>query len=370
MVEDRCPLNLIPDIPVSLLRNPDFVRFAERFPLTRPIARSEAHALFDICAGFVYAQTLFACVRLKLFEALAEEPLEEAALARRIGLEAPMLRRLLIASSALRLTKKRGENRWGLGRLGAAVLASPGLSAMVEHHAVLYRDLLDPVRLLKGQKDTGLSVYWPYAHSENGASIEEGPAGGYSKLMSATMPAIAKEVLEAVPLHRYKCLMDAGGGDGAFLAEAGERATHLRLMLFELPAVAKLAREMFQKTGLALRVQVFEGDLKRPALPSGADLISLIRIVLDHDDASALKILSSVRQALPAGGTLILAEPMAETRGAESVGAYFAFYLMAMGRGRPRTKRELTMLLKEAGFARIRERAVCQPLLTRILIAQ
>ena len=40
--------------------------------------------------------------------------------------------------------------------------------------------------------------------------------------------------------------------------------------------------------------------------------------------------------ALPPGGTLLLAEPMAGTPGAEPVGdAYFGFYLLAMGSGRP-----------------------------------
>ena len=43
--------------------------------------------------------------------------------------------------------------------------------------------------------------------------------------------------------------------------------------------------------------------------------------------------------ALPADGTLLLAEPMAGSRGAEPVGdAYFGFYLLAMGSGRPRTR--------------------------------
>ena len=52
-------------------------------------------------------------------------------------------------------------------------------------------------------------------------------------------------------------------------------------------------------------------------------------------------------------GVLLLAEPMMGTPGAETVGdAYFGFYLLAMGRGRPRTPRgfEATML-RIAGFA-------------------
>ncbi len=358
------------DFPARLLRNPKIVRLAEKFPLTRPIARREARALFDICAGFVYAQTLFACVKLGLFEALSEAPLSEEALASRIGLEPDATRRLLTASSALRLTKKFSGNRWGLARLGAAVLSSPGLSAMVEHHAVLYRDLLDPVRLLKGQQATGLSAYWPYAHGDDAAVSAGSAVSDYTKLMSSTMPAIANEILDAVPLRRYKCLMDAGGGNGTFLTAAAGRVPDLDLMLFELPAVAALARERFREAGLQSRVRVFEGDMRRDSLPKGADVITLIRIILDHADGPALDILKSARQALPPGGALIVAEPMAETAGAESVGAYFALYLLAMGGGRPRTKRELKALLKAAGFDRVKEIDIYQPLLTRVLLAK
>jgi demethylspheroidene O-methyltransferase len=92
--------------------------------------------------------------------------------------------------------------------------------------------------------------------------------------------------------------------------------------------------------------------------------------VHDHDDGPALTILRAARQALPPGGTLLLAEPMSGTPGAEPIGdAYFGFYLWAMGSGRPRTAEELEALLREAGFNRVKEIRTRRPLLTRLLIA-
>jgi demethylspheroidene O-methyltransferase len=44
-----------------LVSRPSFRAWAARFWLTRPIARRRARALFDVCAGFVYSQVLFAC---------------------------------------------------------------------------------------------------------------------------------------------------------------------------------------------------------------------------------------------------------------------------------------------------------------------
>ncbi len=61
---------------------------------------------------------------------------------------------------------------------------------------------------------------------------------------------------------------------------------------------------------------------------------------------------------------------MAGTPGAEPVGdAYFGFYLMAMGSGRPRTSDELSRMVRDAGFASVREHGTRRPLLARVLVA-
>jgi demethylspheroidene O-methyltransferase len=81
--------------------------------------------------------------------------------------------------------------------------------------------------------------------------------------------------------------------------------------------------------------------------------------------------LRAARQALPADGTLLLAEQMSGTPGAQAMGdAYFGFYLLAMGRGQPRTRPQLEALLRVAGFGRIRMVRTATPLQTRVLLAR
>jgi demethylspheroidene O-methyltransferase len=80
-------------------------QWAARFPLTRPVARRRARALFDLTAGFVYSQVLLACVELDLFAILAEGPADSRALAHRLALEPEALTQLLEAAEALGLTR-------------------------------------------------------------------------------------------------------------------------------------------------------------------------------------------------------------------------------------------------------------------------
>ena len=136
-------------------------------------------------------------------------------------------------------------------------------------------------------------------------------------------------------------------------------------MLFDLPPVAARAR-----AALGDRVRVFEGDFLADPLPLGAHIVSLVRVLHDHDDESALLALRRAHAALPVGGTLLIVEPMASASGAEPVAdAYFGLYLLAMGRGRARRPDELFALLQAAGFAGARVLKTRRPLLTSVVAA-
>jgi len=118
-----------------------------------------------------------------------------------------------------------------------------------------------------------------------------------------------------------------------------------------LPGVATLAQEKLNTRLGQGRVQCIGGDFFNDPIPTGADIVTLIRVIFDHDDSRVKQLLKSIYQSLPVGGKLLIAEPMADTPELPAMGqAYFGFYLLAMGRGRPRSIQEITNFLSEAGF--------------------
>jgi demethylspheroidene O-methyltransferase len=347
-------------------------RWAARFPITRKISQRRAQALFDLCAGFVYSQVLRACVQLRVFDILFERPHTSVELSRRLSLSVDATVRLLNAAAALRLLERRRDGRFGLSVLGAALVGNPAIATMVEHHSLLYRDLRDPVSLLRGRRSekTALAGYWPYAGAERPAALSSEQVADYSALMSASQPLIASDVLDVCPLDGRRCLLDIGGGEGAFLVAAAARSPTMRLVLFDLPAVAERARNQLAQARLAHRTTVVGGDFFTDPLPYGADLVTLVRVVHDHGDAAVLALLRNIRRVLPEDGVLLIAEPMSATAGTDVVGdAYFGFYLLAMGSGRVRSPDELKRLLKAAGFGRTKLLATRRPLLTNALLA-
>lgn len=355
-----------------LLSSPGFQRAAARFLPTRFIARRRARELFDLVAGFVYSQVLLACVQLRLLEALAAGPRTVTDLAETLAVPHDGMQRLLWAAASLRLVERCGDDRFGLGVHGAAMLGNPGIAAMVEHHGLLYADLADPVALLRGRRDrTALGAHWPYAMGGDPRNLSSEQVSAYTTLMAASQPLVAAEILDAYPFHRHRCVLDAGGGDGSFLLSVASRIPTLRLMLIDLPPVADRARVRLRTAGLSERMSVTAGDFLSDAWPDGADLVTLVRVVHDHDDPAVLELFRRAHRALPPGGTLLIAEPMADTPGAEPMGdAYFGFYLLAMGSGRARTPDELGALLDEAGFDVPQLLPTRMPLQTRVLVAR
>jgi demethylspheroidene O-methyltransferase len=119
------------------------------------------------------------------------------------------------------------------------------------------------------------------------------------------------------------------------------------------------------------RVTAHPGNFFKDSIPQGYDMVSLIRILHDHDDAPAQGLLANIRKSLAPGARLLIAEPMAQIPGAEPMGeAFFGLYLWAMGSGRPRSPAEIIAMLKRAGFARAQVVATAQPVNASVIIAQ
>jgi demethylspheroidene O-methyltransferase len=351
-----------PGLIARLAGSRAFQSWAARIPGLSRIARAEGAAIFDLMQGFVRSQVLAALVELRLLDALAQGPRRAADLAPGAGLAPEAMAMLLQAGAGIGLLARRGDS-FRLTRRGAAFRAVPGLAGLVRHHAVLYRDLADPVAFLRGQTDPDLARFWPYVFGA-GAAADTETAATYSRLMAETQDLVAEDVLRLVDLSGARRLMDVGGGTGAFLSAVSAAHPGLDLTLFDLPAVVARAR-------LLPRLTVAPGSFRDDPLPQGADTISLVRVLYDHADDTVAALLARVHAALPPGGQLLVAEPMSGgARPDPSTDVYFALYCRAMGTGRLRSGGEIGRLLAQAGFTAITPSRSLRPFVTAVVTAR
>jgi demethylspheroidene O-methyltransferase len=347
-----------------VLANQKFQKWAAKMPLVRRIANQKAVELHHLTAGFVYTQTLTAVIQSNLLAVLQGRIETTKSVAAMCGLSPQAAFTLLTASRALKLTDEVTPGHWMVGELGASVLGNPAVADMVRHHAVLYRDLADPLAILRHRENTGLRNYWSYV--PGGTRLEESHRE-YSRLMSSSLALIADHILDSYPLKDYASLIDVAGGTGQFARVVKQRYPELSTTVLDLPEVVSEAKAMSTPHD----IRFVATDMFHSPLPENSELFSLIRVLHDHDDEPVKQLLSRLHSALRPGGHLLIAEPMTGTAGAESIGdTYFSFYLWAMGSGRPRTAKELEAMCLAAGFTRIREFKTPIPALTRLLVAE
>lgn len=350
--------------------SPALHRWAGGSVFTRWLVRRRSARLFACMAGFVHTQVLLACVRLHLLETLAEAPRTLDELATLTGLQAASLQRLLDSAVAMGLMDRRSRGRYGLGALGAPVATHAGIREMVEHNATLYDDLRDPLALLRDPNQARMHTYWPYTPHQPREGAPAETFSRYSALMSTSQRFVIDELLAAYPFADHQRVLDIGGGMGGWVSALAQRHPHLHCTLFDLPPVADLAREQIGRLGLDGRVGTHGGSFITDPLPTGADLVTLVRVAHDHDDATVLRLLRAIHDSLPLAGALVLAEPMAQAEGESPIDPYFHFYLMAMGSGRLRTPQALADLMAQAGFTHIELAPNPVPLHAQILVGR
>ena len=253
-------------------------------PFSRGIARRDGAALFDIVQGFVQSQVLFALIELDILRRLFDYgPQSPEVLARGAAVPSDRMVHLLQAGAALDLLRRRRDGRFALARRGAALLGVPGLEAMIRHHRAFYADLADPVALLRGEGETELARFWPYVFGAAG-EIAPGVAERYSDLMAQSQALVAEDVLRMIPLRGVS--PPDGCGRRVRRVSAGGGTT----LSAPCPATLRSARGDARgkaadgEAGLSGRIDLCGGSFRKEVLPTGADAISLIRVLYDHAD--------------------------------------------------------------------------------------
>jgi len=354
--------------PARVIASRGFQRWAAGFWPTRGVVRREGEQLFDILSGFCQSQVLMALVQFDIPRMLLDQPLKINVLAQRCRVPEPRMLVLLRASVALKLIKPKRGGRYGLTRRGAALVGVPGLSEMIQHHDILYRDLADPAAFFRGETQTELADFWPYVY---GGEMEQDVAATYSDLMAQSQVLVAEDTLRTVDFSGIETLLDVGGGSGSFLEHVGRAYRAPKLMLFDLAEVAPAATDRFATAGWTDRTKIHSGSFKVDPIPHGADAISLIRVLYDHSDETVATLLSKCYGALPENGRLIISEPMSGGDAPERAGdVYFALYTMAMQTGKARSADEITALCEAAGFSITRTPKPRRAFVTRCIEAR
>jgi hypothetical protein len=142
-------------------------------------------------------------------------------------------------------------------------------------------------------------------------------------------------------------VVDIGGGHGGLVHAVLLRHPGLRGILFDLDPVVKEHR--LDDPAIAGRWEVVAGDFFA-AVPEGADVYLLKRIIHDWDDTDSLRILRACRQAMPDDGRLLIIDAVIPPGNEPHPSKTSDLAMMIVFNGRERTQEELAELLTSADF--------------------
>jgi hypothetical protein len=152
-------------------------------------------------------------------------------------------------------------------------------------------------------------------------------------------------------------VVDVGGGTGGLLS--GLLANHpaLRGIVVDLPHSETVARETFERAGVADRCTFVSGNFFE-AVPSGGDVYVLSHILHDWDDEPARRILRAIRTAAGDSARLVILDNVLDAGPGAIVPKLLDLHMLVLVGGRERTEAEWSRLLADVGFSLVRIHAV------------
>lgn len=183
--------------------------------------------------------------------------------------------------------------------------------------------------------------------------MEQNPAAAtdFNNSMTALSRFEAAGVCAAYDFSGCATVVDVGGGHGRLLTAILAAYPAMRGILFDQPAVVAAAASELASSEAGARCQAVGGDFFT-GVPPGGDCYLLKHIIHDWDDERSAVILRHCRQAMNAGGRVLVVEGVMPPGNAPSNSKLWDVVMLALTNGgRERTAEEYAALFGKAGLA-------------------
>ena len=309
--------------------------------------------LYALGTGFQVAEILFAAIRLGVFSALAAGPVTGKSLAGKLNLSQDALGRFMFALKNLGLIEERNgayiKTPLSRNYLGAA--SGENCSDMLIHLETLKSSWANLSYSLK--KGT--------MHAPRKEALADYPRQlkRFLGAMHASGVLKSAAIGRALPLQRYRCMLDIGGGMGTYAVAFAKKNSRLQATVFDLETVVPHAKKYIRQCGMAGRISVVNGEcLSDPFPGNDYDLVLLSNILHIYAPGDARSIIKKAAQALQSSGTLLIHDYIAGTGDQVFVSLFDMTMLTGTPEGRCHAYDDLSQWMKAAGLSRIRTKAV------------
>jgi ubiquinone/menaquinone biosynthesis C-methylase UbiE len=316
-----------------------------------------------IAYGFMASKVLFTALDLDVFTRLAAGPRRLDTLAAETRLEPSRLEIFLGACVSLGLLLQTPDG-FANAPASQAYLVRTAPSYFGDYYRYQIDRQIYPAfeRLGGALRGERAEFYRLMEDPEEARSFSRGQHAG------SLGPAAV--LAKAVDLEGRRCLLDVGGGSGAFSITLCQRNATLRATIIDLPGVRATAEAYTRDAGVGDRVTFVAGNALSTPWPAGQDVVLLSYLLSAVSGRDIDPLLARAHAALVPGGMLLLHDFMVEDGGAgPSTAALWLVNALLIDPDVARlSPRFLEDRARAGGFADVRHVEVI-PGITRALVA-
>ncbi|HEX8492606.1 MAG TPA: methyltransferase [Pyrinomonadaceae bacterium] len=320
--------------------------------------------LLNLATAYQRSKTLFALIELQLPTLLARRPLKLEELAGALGIHPLAADSFVNACVALGLLERCGEE-YRNSTLSEVFLVRGKASYLGDQFSnydrtsyPLWANLVSNLRRWQlGATDDEL----PSADDQGERGMRE-----RHNLSLLTGHALG----EAFDFSPFRRMLDLGGGTGAMSLSICALHDKLRSLVFDLPQVARLAREYVSESDLSERIEIMAGNFKTDELPEDFDVALLANLLSVSSEQTNRSLCKRIYERLPAGGAIIISGYVLDD-GRTSPLIPVLFCLQDINWQAPDVERDVSTYrnwLAEAGFVEIEHQRYCPP--TSLLVGR
>ncbi len=313
----------------------------------------DAGALHALGLGFMAAKTLCVALEFQIFSHLDEKTSSLEQVANALGLTKRATSRLLYACAALGLVQvsEQGFNNTPI----AQRYLVQGRPTYIGSYLQMFDNLgyhrweqMSEALRHDAPPDT---IHHPYHYLAD----DEAGAKDFMQAQHDGSLSLGHALAHRFDFQPYTCLLDLGGGSGAYSTAIVKRYPHMQAVIFDFPQVCRIAEATAQEAGLTQRISVVEGDYERDPLPSGPDVVLWSGNLHASSPDRCRQVINQIAAILPMRGALLIHDYLLDdSRTGPLIPALLALHLtLVSDDGQIYSGQELKTLLTSAGFSDI-----------------
>jgi len=311
-----------------------------------PPPENPIEAILRIGAGLWQSRALWAAARLRIADAIGEEPATIGEIAEQTGTRPDMVERLLNALVAIGIFATAGDGRYGHSELSRLLRSDHPMSQRAFVESVFGDEHYEGWGAIEQSVRTGATGFSRHYGTDVFAYFTANPAAGqlFSEAMTATTRLMEMVLLATYTPPAFTLAVDVGGSQGTLISGLLGANAEARGILFDLPDLIERVRPKLGND----RLDAVGGDFFE-SVPE-ADLYLLKLILHDWTDAQSEAILSNIRAAIRPGGHVAIIETLLPETPEPHSGYWMDLNMMVMTGGRERRASEYGAMLEKTGF--------------------